>query len=129
MGEQHANGWRVSRHRLVADATVGVIANPMRAVTSGGSSRARPSSTPRTPAWWVRLTAAAAGALGVSEPGYASAPPPPIMKPAGSSPSRRTAVSHRCSMPTSKTRSPASGIGTQAPAATSRSTCSGAQPA
>jgi hypothetical protein len=26
MGEQHANGWRVSRHRLVADATVGVIA-------------------------------------------------------------------------------------------------------
>jgi hypothetical protein len=22
MGEQHANGWRVSRHRLVADATV-----------------------------------------------------------------------------------------------------------
>ncbi|MFF4731766.1 hypothetical protein ACFY3M_42095 [Streptomyces mirabilis] len=29
MGEQHANGWRVSRHRLVADATVGVIANPM----------------------------------------------------------------------------------------------------
>jgi hypothetical protein len=29
MGEQYANGWRVSRHRLVADATVGVIANPM----------------------------------------------------------------------------------------------------
>ena len=29
MGEQHANGWRVSRHRLVADVTVGVIANPM----------------------------------------------------------------------------------------------------
>ena len=29
MGEQHANGWRVSRHRLVADATVGVNANPM----------------------------------------------------------------------------------------------------
>ena len=29
MGEQHANGSRVSRHRLVADATVGVIANPM----------------------------------------------------------------------------------------------------
>ena len=28
-GEQHANGWRVSRHRLVADVTVGVIANPM----------------------------------------------------------------------------------------------------
>ena len=28
MGEQHANGWRVSRRRLVADATVGVIANP-----------------------------------------------------------------------------------------------------
>jgi len=24
MGEQHANGWRVSRHRLVADGTVGV---------------------------------------------------------------------------------------------------------
>ncbi len=128
MGEHHANGWRVSRHRLVADSTVGVIANPMRAVPSGGS-RARPRSpTPRTPAWWVRLTAAA-GALGVSEPGYASAPPPPIMKPAGSSPSRRTAVSQRCSIPTSKTRSPASGIGTQAPAATSRSTCSGAQPA
>ena len=29
MGGQHANGWRVSRHRLVADVTVGVIANPM----------------------------------------------------------------------------------------------------
>ncbi|MBJ7610590.1 MAG: hypothetical protein JF887_14375 [Candidatus Dormibacteraeota bacterium] len=29
MGEQHVNGWRVSRHRPVADATVGVIANPM----------------------------------------------------------------------------------------------------
>jgi hypothetical protein len=29
MGEQHASGWRVSRHRLVADTTVGVIANPM----------------------------------------------------------------------------------------------------
>ena len=29
MGEQRANGWPVSRHRLVADATVGVIANPM----------------------------------------------------------------------------------------------------
>ncbi|MFD8003874.1 hypothetical protein [Streptomyces mirabilis] len=29
MGEQHANGWRVSRHRLLADGTVGVIANPM----------------------------------------------------------------------------------------------------
>jgi hypothetical protein len=29
MGEQHANGWRLSRQRLVADATVGVIANPM----------------------------------------------------------------------------------------------------
>ncbi|WP_329428161.1 hypothetical protein OG339_01800 [Streptosporangium sp. NBC_01495] len=29
MGEQHANGWRVSRHRPVADATGGVIANPM----------------------------------------------------------------------------------------------------
>jgi hypothetical protein len=29
MGERHANGWRVSRHRLVADTTVGVIANPM----------------------------------------------------------------------------------------------------
>jgi hypothetical protein len=26
MGEQHANGWRVSRHRLVADATAGVTA-------------------------------------------------------------------------------------------------------
>ena len=29
MSEQHANGSRVSHHRLVADATVGVIANPM----------------------------------------------------------------------------------------------------
>ena len=29
MGEQHANGWRVSRHRLVADVTVGGIANPL----------------------------------------------------------------------------------------------------
>ena len=29
MGEQHANGWHVSRHPLVADVTVGVIANPM----------------------------------------------------------------------------------------------------
>ena len=29
MGEQHANGSRVSRHRLVADTAVGVIANPM----------------------------------------------------------------------------------------------------
>jgi hypothetical protein len=29
MGEQHANGWQVSRHWLVADATVGVIANPI----------------------------------------------------------------------------------------------------
>ena len=29
MGEQHANGSRMSRHWLVADATVGVIANPM----------------------------------------------------------------------------------------------------
>jgi hypothetical protein len=29
MGEQHANGWHVSRLRLVADVTVGVIANPM----------------------------------------------------------------------------------------------------
>jgi hypothetical protein len=28
-GEQHANGLRVSRHRLVADVTVGVIANAM----------------------------------------------------------------------------------------------------
>jgi hypothetical protein len=28
MGEQHANDSRVSRHRLVADATTGVIANP-----------------------------------------------------------------------------------------------------
>ena len=28
MGEQHANGWRTSR-RLVADGTVGVIADPM----------------------------------------------------------------------------------------------------
>jgi hypothetical protein len=29
MGEQHANGWRVSRHRLVADAAVGVLAHPL----------------------------------------------------------------------------------------------------
>ena len=29
MGEQHANGSRVSRRRLVADATAGVIANQM----------------------------------------------------------------------------------------------------
>jgi hypothetical protein len=34
MGEQHANGWRVSRHRLVADATVGVIAKSNRRVIS-----------------------------------------------------------------------------------------------
>jgi hypothetical protein len=53
MGEQHANGWRVSRHRLVADATVGVIVNPM----SGRDIRrlvasASVSPTPRRPAWW-----------------------------------------------------------------------------
>jgi hypothetical protein len=53
MGEQHANGWRVSRHRLVADATVGVIANPM----SGRDIRRLVASasvfpTPRRPAWW-----------------------------------------------------------------------------
>jgi len=29
MGEQHAHSWRVSRHRLVADITAGVIASPM----------------------------------------------------------------------------------------------------
>jgi hypothetical protein len=29
MGEQRANGWRMSCDRLVADARVGVIANPM----------------------------------------------------------------------------------------------------
>ena len=29
MGEQHANGSRVSRRRLVVGATAGVIANPM----------------------------------------------------------------------------------------------------
>ena len=29
MGEQHANGSRVSRRRLAAGATAGVIANPM----------------------------------------------------------------------------------------------------
>jgi hypothetical protein len=41
MGEQHANGWRVSRHRLVADVTVGVIANPMpgRDIRRLGASR------------------------------------------------------------------------------------------
>jgi len=43
MGEQHANGCGVSRHRLVADAT-SEFRNPMRAVTSGGLSRARPCS-------------------------------------------------------------------------------------
>ena len=65
MGEQHANGWRVSRHRLLADATVGVIANPM----SGRDIRRLVASASVFPnaekaSMVVRLTAAA-GALGV----------------------------------------------------------------
>ena len=65
MGEQHANGWRVSRHRLVADATVGVIANPM----SGRDIRRLVASASVFPnaekaGMVVRLTAATA-ALGV----------------------------------------------------------------
>jgi hypothetical protein len=67
-GEQHANGWRVSRHRLVADATVGVIANPM----SGRDIRRLVASASVFPnaekaSMVVRLTAAA-GALGVRRP-------------------------------------------------------------
>jgi hypothetical protein len=65
MGEQHANGWRVSRHRLVADATVGVIANPR----SGRDIRRLVASASVFPnaekaSMVVRLTAAA-GAFGV----------------------------------------------------------------
>ncbi len=45
MGEQHANGWRVSRHRLVADATDGVIANPMSGRRSG-TKLSRPGPNP-----------------------------------------------------------------------------------
>ena len=65
MGEQHATGWRVSRHRLVADATAGVIANPM----SGSDIRRLVASASVFPdaekaSMVVRLTAAA-GALGV----------------------------------------------------------------
>ncbi len=65
MGEQDANGWRVSRHRLVADATVGVIANPM----SGRDIRRLVASASVFPnaekaSMVVRLTAAA-GALSV----------------------------------------------------------------
>ena len=65
MDEHHANGWRVSRHRLVADATVGVIANPM----SGRDIRRLVASASVFPnaekaSMVVRLTAAA-GALGV----------------------------------------------------------------
>ena len=60
MGEQHANGWRVSRHRLVADVTVGVIANPM----SGRDIRRLVASASVFPnaekaSMVVRLTAAA----------------------------------------------------------------------
>ena len=59
MGEQHANGWRVSRHRLVADATVGVIANPMsgRDIRGPGCqpavrrSRHIGAVAPRRPSW------------------------------------------------------------------------------
>jgi len=65
MGKQHANGWRVSRHRLVADVTVGVIANP----TSGRDIRRLVASASVFPnaekaSMVVRLTVAA-GALGV----------------------------------------------------------------
>ena len=65
MGEQHANGWRVSSHRLVADVTVGVIANPM----SGRDIRRLVASASVFPnaekaSTVVRLTAAA-GALRV----------------------------------------------------------------
>ena len=65
MGKQHTNGWRVSRHRLVADVTVGVIANPM----SGRDIRRLVASASVFPnaekaSMVVRLTAAA-GALGV----------------------------------------------------------------
>jgi hypothetical protein len=64
MGEQHANGWRVSRHRLVADAPVGVIASPMagrdirRLVASASVF---PSAEKASMA--VRLTAAAGSVL------------------------------------------------------------------
>src|SRR5258708_12916066 len=65
MGEEHDNGSRVSRHRLVADATVGVIANPM----SGRDIRRLVASASVFPnaekaSMVVRLTAAA-GALSV----------------------------------------------------------------
>jgi hypothetical protein len=65
MGNQHTNGWRVSRHRLVADVTVDVIANPM----SGRDIRRLVASASVFPnaekaSMVVRLTAAA-GALGV----------------------------------------------------------------
>ena len=64
MGKQHVNGWPVSRHRLVADVTVGVIANPM----SGRDIRRLVASASVFPnaekaSMVVRLTAA--GALGV----------------------------------------------------------------
>ena len=60
MGEQHANGSRVSRHRLVADATAGVIAHPM----PGRDIRRLVASAPVFPnaekaSMVVRLTAAA----------------------------------------------------------------------
>jgi hypothetical protein len=48
MGERHANGWRVSRHRLVADVTVDVIANPMSVRDIRGSSRATEWDMART---------------------------------------------------------------------------------
>ncbi len=65
MGEQRAHGWRVSRHRLVADAAIGVIANPM----SGRDIRRLVASAFVFPnaekaSMVVRLTAAA-GELGV----------------------------------------------------------------
>jgi predicted polyphosphate/ATP-dependent NAD kinase len=64
MGEQHATGRRVSRHRLVADVTAGVIANPM----AGRDIRRLAASASvipnaETAGMVVRLTAA--GALGV----------------------------------------------------------------
>src|SRR5258708_29193847 len=65
MGGQHANGWRVSRHRLVADVTVGVVATRM----SGRDIRRLVASASVFPnaekASMVVRLAAAAGALGV----------------------------------------------------------------
>jgi hypothetical protein len=62
MGEQHANGWRVSRHRLVADVTVGVIANPM----SGRDIRrlVRPNDRPHVDSRPLRTPTPAPDLLG-----------------------------------------------------------------